>query len=111
MSTAAGSSGSGGQKPSGGRATGAGGGPNGKFPCRNHQQPGHPSNYWVDLYDQLCPHCLITAQVMARDNELKFFLFWAGKIESLQHLTIEKPGHFVAFTLGAVARNHLVHAF
>jgi hypothetical protein len=44
----------------GGRSTGAQGGGQSKFACRNYQQPGHPGNVWVDVYGSLCAHCQVS---------------------------------------------------
>lgn len=61
MSAANGSGGQAPQHPSGGRSTGAAGGANGKFQCRNYQEPGHPEEYiWVDIPGWLCAHCQVS---------------------------------------------------
>ncbi|KAH8717037.1 hypothetical protein GQ44DRAFT_712755 [Phaeosphaeriaceae sp. PMI808] len=66
MSGNASASGGQSQRPSGGRSTGAAGGENGKFPCRNYQQSGHPSNVWVDVNGARCAHCLCAPRQPAR---------------------------------------------
>ncbi|KAF1851799.1 uncharacterized protein K460DRAFT_401809 [Cucurbitaria berberidis CBS 394.84] len=45
------------QQPSGGRSTGAEGGPSGYFQCANYRE-GHPLQYrWVPVNGSLCAHC------------------------------------------------------
>lgn len=49
-------------QPSGNRATGATGGPQSKFNCRNYLQSGHPTGVTVDRNGAACTHCQVSHQ-------------------------------------------------
>jgi hypothetical protein len=86
MSSSTNTGGEGSQNPSGGRSTGAGGGPAGKFPCRNYQQAGHPPNYWVDVYGATCASCQVSNQMSHDSQPAKDYISVHRVINTARHV-------------------------